>query len=87
MKVIHKYDLQIVDEQEIDMPVSSDILTIDWQGSTPVMWARVDPSAIHVKRKIFLIGTGHKVPPGLTHISTIQMQSGALVLHWFRTSV
>ena len=87
MQVIHKYDLQIVDEQEITMPIASDILSVGHQGSNPVMFARVDPSATTIKRKIFLVGTGHKVPPGLTYINTTMMHSEQFVMHWFRASI
>ena len=87
MQVIHQYELKIVDEQEIRMPVSADILSIGWQGTTACMWARIDPGATAILRKIYLIGTGHKVPLGLTHINTILMQSDKIVLHWFRDSI
>jgi hypothetical protein len=77
----------IVDEQEVDMPRDAEILSVGHQDQHPVLWARVDPSSERVKRRIFLVGTGHTVPDGVTYINTTFMQSGKLVLHWFRDSI
>lgn len=83
MRVIHKYELTIVDEQEVMMPITADLLTVDWQGSTPCLWASIDPAGERAPRRIVLVGTGHQVPPGLKYLNTIQMQGGTFVLHWF----
>jgi hypothetical protein len=87
VQVVHKYDLQIVDEQEIEMPIASDILSVGMQGQNHVLWARVDPASRMVKRKIYLVGTGGKVPEGLMYINTTMMHSQQIILHWFRVSV
>ena len=90
MRVVFQYDLMIVDEQEVKMPIASDFLSVGWKSSaenarlsTPVLYVRMDPAGERVPRKIFLVGTGQEVPGGLKYINSLKMPSGAFALHWF----
>lgn len=80
---IYKYPLTVTDEQELNIQADARILCCQMQGGHPCLWALVDPSARMTKRKIFIVGTGNKVPERTIYIGTVQMLSGALVWHVF----
>jgi hypothetical protein len=75
MKTIHKFPLQIEDEQEIEMPPGSQPLSVGVQGApadpTLVVWAMVDTNATRVgvpmgttfRRRFYIRGTGHPLRP------------------------
>ena len=58
MPVIWKYPLEVMGEQDIEMP-SGRILSVQNQGGQLVLWAAVDPDAEPHKVKIVIKGTGH----------------------------
>ena len=60
-RVIWKFMLAVKDEQEIQMPKGAEVLSVHSQMDTPTIWARVDPSASVVFRKIHIRGTGHRL--------------------------
>jgi hypothetical protein len=74
MITIYKYQFQIADRIEIEMPIHSDILSVQLQGNTPTMWAKVDTSLDLVKRIFLVFGTGHEINSifDYRHIGTIQ---------------
>ena len=83
MKTVWKYELELVDGQEIMMPAGAEILCIQVQ-TVPCVWARVEPENEMVGRIIRMYGTGHPLPTGtFTYIGTIQLYTGSLVLHFF----
>lgn len=83
MKTVYKYPLRILDEQEVEMPDSANLLTVQMQNGQPCLWALVDTSNPMVLRKILIRGTGHVAEKVGRYISTFQMQGGALVFHAF----
>lgn len=58
---VWKYQLQVRDYQEVEMPQDAAILSAGVQNSVPVVWALVntDPDYPKTKRKIRMMGTGH----------------------------
>lgn len=83
MKTVYKYPLFILDEQDIEMPDSANILTVQMQNGEPCLWALVDTSNHPSVRKILIRGTGHDADGMGRYISTFQMKGGALVFHAF----
>lgn len=83
MQKIYKYPLLIVDEQEVEMPMGSGIMSVQMQNGQPCLWALVDTDNTPEKRKIFIRGTGHPADGMGRYISTFQMKGGELVFHAF----
>lgn len=85
MNTIHKYQLDTIDFQQIDMPKGSEILCIQSQNERPCIWAIVDTNMPLKKRAFEIYGTGHPISDGLNrkYIGTYQLQNGALVFHCF----
>lgn len=85
MKTIYKYELQIVDDQLIDLPLYAELLTVQMQNGRPRLWAVVDTELKTEKRYIRIHGTGHSISSVgvLKYISTFQMEGGSLIFHVF----
>lgn len=85
MKTIYKYNLSIQDSVKIDMPLGSEILTVQIQKDALYVWALVETEEKKMETRIFrIVGTGHWF--NLTYyryISTFQMNEGILVFHVF----
>ena len=81
MKKIYKYTLRISDEQEIEIPDDSEILSVQMQSGEPQIWVLVNPENYTMKRRFKIYGTGHDVEDGLKFIGTFQ--SGPFVWHLF----
>ena len=87
-KTIWKYQLEPIDNQDIEMPFNSKILTIQTQQEKPCLWALVDPSEKTEKRHIEIFGTGHPIHYDIgdterNYIGSYQLENGALVFHVF----
>jgi hypothetical protein len=87
MQTIHKYPIDLVGEQTIEMPQDNTPLHVDTQRGVLCLWAMVNTESPTIKQKIYLLGTGHEVPSDvhLTHISTIQ--DGPYVWHFFKKTL
>lgn len=89
MEVIYKYDLQLTDCQEIQMPINSHIISAQLQNGSLKIWAIVDLESPIVKIKIHILGTGFPLPliegTFLKHISSIQQEG--FVWHIFEEQV
>ena len=86
MITIYKYPLLITDEQEIEIPFGSKILTAKFQQGSLFIWAEVDTEKMVVKKKIFLFGTGHEITQKvheIKYISTVFMLNQSIVWHIF----
>jgi hypothetical protein len=86
MKTIYKYPLEVKDTQFVELPLGSEILTVQMQGYNLCLWAAVNnqPNVVKKNRRIEIIGTGNPVPTGdLKYISTFQMIGGELTFHVF----
>jgi hypothetical protein len=98
MKTIWKFEFEVDDNIEIEMPEYAAILYVDIQlqrqsgymdGGPPVkevpcIWACVDTERPMVKRRFRLAGTGHPLPDGsLEHLGSFKMSQDRLVFHLF----
>ena len=86
-KTIWKFELETTDNQTIEMPIGSKILTVQTQNGKVCLWALVDPTVIKVKVFIDIFGTGHEIHYGeniiRNYLGTYQLQNGDLVFHVF----
>lgn len=81
---IWKWRLKVVGDQEIETPDGWEPLCVDAQNGVPCIWAKVFPSAPQVKRKIYVVGTGHPMLNfPLRYLGSFQLQGGAFVGHIF----
>ena len=78
--IIHKYPLKL-GVNELQVPYSCKVLSVQMQGDTPMLWAQVDPDGVPRSVKVHCIGTGQEVPKHTYHIGTVQ--DGAYVWHFF----
>lgn len=83
MRVIYKYELDIVDDQHVEMPSCAQLLHVAEQRGILTLWALVDTASKLCKRKIRVIGTGNPIGSGPgVYIGTVPMANG-LVWHVF----
>jgi hypothetical protein len=64
MKKIYKYPIEITDEQEIQIPLGSEIMHagLDPLGN-PCIWVMVDVNECQSESvTVFVVGTGHPMP-------------------------
>lgn len=82
---IWKYEVPVGDEIRLHMPRGAQILTVQMQGSTPCIWAKVDAAPEHsqVWRVFRWRGTGHDADNTDNYVGTVQMMGGGLVFHLF----
>lgn len=85
MKAIWKYPLVIDDRQIVHVPRGAELLTVQSQGGTPCLWAKVDTEAEPVSVEIVMHGTGHPADDtdGLKYLGTFQIAGLAFVGHCF----
>jgi hypothetical protein len=71
MKTIHKYIIDITDEQLIQIPEEAEILHagLDPRGY-PCLWARVDTDKPFESVKIIVAGTGNPLPEVGRHLGS-----------------
>lgn len=78
MKTIYKYPLEITDEQEIEIPLGSRILSVQMQRDQLCLWAMVNSKVTNkTKIKILVCGTGNPIeypPSRMEFLGTIQQQ-------------
>ena len=84
-QVIWKFNLELIDEQKVLMPIDPLILTVQMQGDNLCVWALVDPnlSKTNKMRTFYVVGTGHPVPKNTRYINTVQEMGGKLIWHIF----
>ena len=82
---IWKFNFETIDSFSLDMPILSEILTVQIQNNSPCIWAKVYPENIKIKRYFRVFGTGHTMNEleDLEYIGTYQMMGGNLVFHLF----
>jgi hypothetical protein len=87
MNKIWKYELQVTEFQQIEMPLDAELLDVQVQHGAPCLWARVNPCAPMVNRVLVTHGTGHDVAESTgEHVGSYQLQGGALVFHVFEAA-
>ena len=99
MKRIYKYQLEITDQQIIEMPKGTELLSAQFQGKNLCVWALVSPD-YEVKKGVKqygfrIFGTGHEIDVEIEDpsensnegrfkfLATVQQFSGDLVWHIF----
>lgn len=85
MKIIYKYPLKIMPQQDILLSAGAKILTVQMQENFPVLWAIID-SKLETQRihRIFMYITGEPLPDtvnALEYIAAIQLRG--YVFHIF----
>ena len=80
---IWKAILRPVDVQEIDVTEGAELLAARDQNEQLCVWFKCDPNAPRTKRRIAVVGTGHRVPDRARYVGTGLLQGGALVFHVF----
>ena len=85
---IWKYKLEVVDVQEIELPLGAEILTAQTQYSDLNIWVKVDEKETQKEViKIAIYGTGNQMPLDCgKYIATVQLCGGGLVFHVFDLS-
>ena len=85
MNRIWKYTLKPLDCQTIEMPIFSEILTVQLQEDKLQLWCLVNSNDKMGLREIVIIGTGHSIKEDFkgTYIGTVQMFNNRLVCHVF----
>ena len=84
-KAIWKFELEVTDNQVIEIPIDSEILTAQVQNGKPCLWALVNPTKNKEKRFIEMFGTGHEIDMNVNrnYLGTIQLHDGLFIVHVF----
>ena len=87
MITIWKYELEVTDVQDIEMPSTANVLSVQVQNGVPCVWASVNTQDKQTKKVRFItIGTGNPydsdVP--IQFVGTYQLMEGKLVFHLFK---
>lgn len=86
---ILKYPLMVQDIQEIEMPSDSNILCVQAQLDTPVIWAEVQDEDNMTKIKFLTVVTGITMPAiqcTKNYIGTYQLHGGKFIGHVYLLS-
>ena len=85
MKTVYKYPLQHTDEQILEVPVGSQILSVANQSDTIVLYALVDTEVKQMQNiSIYIHGTGHVVyGEDIVFVGTVPFFRGNLMFHVF----
>lgn len=59
---VWKFPLEKTDVQSVPMSAGAELLCVDMQHSTIMLWARLDPEATMMRRFIAIVGTGNPAP-------------------------
>ena len=89
-RTIWKFELNFTDNQEVEIPIDAEILTVQTQGEVLCLWALVDPTLEKEKRTFEVFGTGHSIHYDMgvsrIYIGTFQLHEGSLVFHVFENT-
>lgn len=87
MNTIYKYELEVIDIQEVELPEDCKILSVQVQRGKVYLWALINIVRPLSKRTFRMYGTGHRIEfdvvDKLNYISTFQLQNGLFVFHVF----
>lgn len=76
LKVIYKYQLAVVSEQQIVMPLGAKILSVQAQRDTMCIWAMINPREEETQERTFFVeGTGQEFDllPNMVFIGICQV--------------
>ena len=79
--VIHKYELKIEDEFQVEVRHNLTPLRVDIQDDTIYLWAEVSESPNTVSKTFYCRGTGGITPVLKTYLGTVQKDG--YVWHFF----
>lgn len=84
MKVIWKFVLEFEKVSILSLPKGCDIIKLDWQGNSAMLWVIADTEASMVKHEVTMLCTGEKFEevPG-KYLGTVLFHGGAFVGHFF----
>jgi hypothetical protein len=87
MLTIWKFELDVTDEQYIEMPNYSKVLSVQVQYDKPCIWVLVNTSEPKTFKLIRLFGTGQPINETLikdmSFVGTFQLDGGEFVGHVF----
>lgn len=86
MNSVYKYQLETTSIQNVMLPFSAEILSVECQGDNIVLYAFVDTTETKKKiAEVRVYGTGHTVAHGVgfRFIGTAKMHNGNLMWHVF----
>lgn len=83
---IFTYELNLVDRQDLSLPIGAKILSAQIQREKICIWAMVDSKEKKENRTIAIVGTGNPLPKinpdeKMVHVDTVQLHS--MVWHVF----
>jgi hypothetical protein len=87
MKTIYKYTLKSVESNIVNLPLSTQVLSIESQGDTIVFYGLIDTEekeTVSYNFKVF--GTGHEIGIDVNtykFLGTVKIYSGTLMFHVF----
>lgn len=79
------WKFKIDPQHAIEMPIGAEILNVQYQHDTALLWAIVDPGETRTEaRHIEMFAAGRSMPPARRkYIGTIQIEGGRFVFHVF----
>lgn len=87
MKAVWKWAVPVdqMDAFRLAVPGGARFLGCQVQGTTPVLWALVDPEATQQERDFQVVGTGHRLDwlANWDYVGTFQLSGGRFVGHLF----
>lgn len=86
MKTVYKYELKVVDNQKLILPIGSEILSVQEQYDKIVLYALVDDEKDEMENyNIIIHGTGHDANDVADsfYIDTVKLLDGDLMFHVF----
>lgn len=70
---VFKYLLQLTPVQVLELPAGANIVSVQLQRRQLSAWAEIDPEQPKIKRKIYILGTGHILPADAEkHLASVQ---------------
>lgn len=85
MRTIWKYVLDVTDEQDIEVPQGSKLLSVQVQKGEVCLWVLVTNKTDTSCAKIIIHGTGHPIhyKTELEFLGTFQLDGGNFIGHCF----
>ena len=85
MRTVYKYELALIDYQQIAAPEGAIARSVMLQQGVPTLWAEVDTRLEVEAMHIITIGTGQPMPEEpCTFIGTYQLLEGELIFHVYQ---
>lgn len=85
-RTVHKYPLNLVDQQQITTHNGVEFLSVQEQNGVLCLWAAVNPGNPEKTVKVHIVGTGNPMPFGVVRfVGTVQETARPLVWHVFVT--